>query len=119
MCTTMHINRSMKNKQKNTAIKELVEAFDSQLFKALSEPIRVEILKFLLLEGKSDVATVSENINKDRSVLSRHLHQLSEAGLLKHEKISRNSFFEIDAMRFRSKIHTLFEKVEKAIGSCC
>ena len=105
--------------KKQQALKDLVEVFDSHFFKAMAEPVRIDILKFLLINGKSDVATVAKNIRKDRSVLSRHLHHLTEAGLLKHEKISRNSFFEIDAAGFRVKVYALFQKVDRAIKDCC
>nr|BFD66053.1 hypothetical protein HAGR004_10750 [Bdellovibrio sp. HAGR004] len=116
----MHILLSMTATQKKqNALKDLVEVFDSQFFKALAEPVRIEILKFLLINGKSDVATVAKCIKKDRSVLSRHLHNLVETGLLKHEKISRNSFFEIDADGFRTKVYALFQKVDRAIKDCC
>lgn len=108
----------MSNK-KEKAIRDLVDVFDSQFFKAMAEPIRVEILKFLLVNGRSDVATVAKNIRKDRSVLSRHLHHLEEAGLLKYERISRNSFFSIDADGFRKKVYALFTKVDHAIKNCC
>lgn len=121
MCTQMHIITNMNNinKKKQTSINELVNVFDSQFFKVMSEPIRVEILKVLLVNGRIDVATVASKIKKDRSVLSRHLHQLAEAGLLKHEKVSRHSYFEIDGTNFRLKVRTLFETVEKALSSCC
>lgn len=108
-----------QSKKVQSSINELIEVFDSQFFKALSEPVRVEILKFLLVNGRSDVATVAKSIRKDRSVLSRHLHFLNAAGLLKHEKIARNSFFEIDAGQFRDKVYTLFSKVDRAIQACC
>ncbi|MGE9746705.1 ArsR/SmtB family transcription factor [Bdellovibrio bacteriovorus] len=105
--------------KKQAALKDLVEVFDSHFFKAMAEPVRIEILKFLLINGRSDVATVAKVIKKDRSVISRHLHHLNEAGLLKHEKVSRNSYFEIDADGFRVKVYALFQKVDRAIKDCC
>lgn len=114
-----HNNSMEKLEKKQMTINDLVTVFDSQFFKVMSDPIRVEILKVLLTNGRMDVATVASKIKKDRSVLSRHLHQLTEAGLLKHEKVSRHSFFEIDGLNFRLKIRTLFETVEKALSHCC
>jgi ArsR family transcriptional regulator, zinc-responsive transcriptional repressor len=107
------------SKKAETSIQDLIEVFDSQFFKALSEPVRVEILKFLLMNGRSDVGTVAKSIQKDRSVLSRHLHFLTEVGLLKNEKVARNSYFEIDAGSFRDKVYSLFSKVDRAIQNCC
>ncbi len=120
ICIQMHILLIMAITQtKQQAMKDLVEVFDSQFFKAMAEPVRIEILKFLMINGKSDIATVAKSIRKDRSVLSRHLHFLTEAGLLKYEKISRNSIFEIDATGFRVKVYALFHKVDRAIKDCC
>src|SRR5687768_436568 len=110
----------MANSQRKlAAIQDLVDVFDSQFFKMMAEPSRIEILKFLLVNGKSDVATVAKNIKKDRSVLSSHLHNLVAAGLLTHEKVARNSYFQIDANGFREKVYALFKRVDRAIKDCC
>jgi DNA-binding transcriptional ArsR family regulator len=52
---------------------ELVAVLDSKFFKSLGEPVRVEIIRFLLLNGRADIATIAENMPQDRSVISRHL----------------------------------------------
>jgi DNA-binding transcriptional ArsR family regulator len=106
------------SKKQNT-LQGVLDVFDSSFFRALSEPVRVEIIKFLLVHGRADVATVASKIKKDRSVLSRHLHMLTEAGILKNEKISRNSYFEIDVNGFRSKAYALFSRIDKALHNCC
>jgi hypothetical protein len=41
------------------AARELTSIFDSKLFKALCEPVRVEIMRFLTVEGRSDVCTIA------------------------------------------------------------
>lgn len=113
------MNQLRQSKKSQASINELIEVFDSQFFKALSEPVRIEILKFLLMNGRSDVSAVAKCIKKHRSVVSRHLHVLHGVGLLNHEKIARNSFFEIDAGQFRDKVYSLFSKVDRAIQTCC
>ncbi len=105
--------------KKDKAINDLVNVLDSFFFKALSEPIRLEILKFLLKNGRSDILTVSQSIKKDRSVLSRHLHMMTEAGILKSEKVVRNTYFEIDAKSLTEITRVLFHKVSSAVESCC
>ncbi|HEX7151110.1 MAG TPA: metalloregulator ArsR/SmtB family transcription factor [Thermoanaerobaculia bacterium] len=105
--------------RKQKSIDALVEAFDSQMFRALAEPGRVEILKFLLAHGRSDIQTVAAAVGKDRSVISRHMHTLSDAGLLRSEKVSRNVFFEIDSESFVRKTRALFDQVSRAIDACC
>ena len=105
--------------KKDKAINDLVNVLDSFFFKALSEPIRLEILKFLLKNGRSDILTVSQSIKKDRSVLSRHLHMMTEVGILKSEKVIRNTYFEIDAKSLTEITRVLFHKVSSAVESCC
>lgn len=105
--------------KKDKAINDLIGVLDSFFFKTLSEPIRVEILKFLLKNGRSDISTVAKSIKKDRSVLSRHLHMMTEAGILKSEKVIRNTFFEVDAKSLSETVSTLFRQVNQAIESCC
>jgi DNA-binding transcriptional ArsR family regulator len=106
-------------RQKQRALNKLVGVFDSQLFRALAEPVRIEILKTLLLRGRMDIQSIAKEINKDRSVLSRHMHLLAGVGLLSTEKVSRNVYFEINAEVFVGKIRALFNQVNKAIETCC
>jgi DNA-binding transcriptional ArsR family regulator len=123
MLTRAHIRiytHCMTNlRQKEKSLNELVGVFDSQFFKALAEPVRIEILKILLLKGKMDIQAVAKEIKKDRSVLSRHMHLLADVGILNSEKVSRNVYFEINAEVFITKIHALFNQVNKAIETCC
>lgn len=106
-------------RRKEKALDSLVAAFDSQMFRALAEPVRIDILKHLLLHGRSDIQTVAGALGKDRSVISRHMHLLTGAGLLRSEKVSRNVFFEIDSESFVRKTRALFDQVSAAIDACC
>lgn len=76
--------------QRNPAVQELVSLFDSSFFAALSEPVRVEILKLLIVCGRADIATISLYLPQDRSVISRHLKLMEEAGILVREKEGRH-----------------------------
>lgn len=100
-------------------VEELVNVFDSKLFKTLSEPVRVEILKFLLLNGRVDIGTIAQHMPQDRSVISRHLHLMQEAGILKAEKESRHIFYEINAGAFRDKMTRIAEQIRACVDECC
>ncbi len=63
----------MNRRARQKAARELADIFDSKLFKALCEPVRVEIVKFLTAEGRCDVRTVAAHFPQDASVVSRHL----------------------------------------------
>jgi DNA-binding transcriptional ArsR family regulator len=103
----------------NTILDELIENFDLKFFKTLSEPVRLEILKFLMQNGRSDIGTIAENLPQDRSVISRHLNLLHEAGILNCKKETRHMFYEINGQAFIEKLENYTEKVRKCIAECC
>ena len=105
--------------QKRVAAEDLINAFDSKFFKTMSEPVRMQILKFLLLNGRSDIATIAENMPQDRSVISRHLNLMSEVGILKCEKETRHVFYEIDGNVFIAKLETMTNQIRKCMPLCC
>lgn len=114
---TMTVKKGAKKTSK--AVEKLVDALNSKLFKALSEPVRAEILKYLLINGRSDIGTIAENLPQDRSVISRHLNLMSEAGILKSEKEARHVFYEINGTTFLSEFEGIFENIKKCMSECC
>ncbi len=105
--------------QRNTAAEDLIKAFDFKFFKTMSEPVRMQILKFLLLNGRSDIATIAANMPQDRSVISRHLNLMSEAGILRSKKETRHVFYEIDGIVFLNKLETMANQIRKCMPLCC
>jgi DNA-binding transcriptional ArsR family regulator len=108
-----------ENISKGQVAEELVELLDSRFFKSLSEPVRVQILKFLLLNGRSDIAAIAESLPQDRSVISRHLHLMQDAGILTGEKVSRHMYYSIDASEFLEKVEGIAGKVRSCMTVCC
>ncbi|UCD32879.1 MAG: winged helix-turn-helix transcriptional regulator [Desulfobacterales bacterium] len=98
---------------------ELAAALDSKFFKALSEPVRVQILKYLILNGRSDIAAIAKDFPQDRSMISRHLQLMSEAGILKSQKITRHMFYEIDGPFVLGTLEGIVEKTKKYLPACC
>ena len=98
---------------------ELVDHFDSKFFKTLSEPVRVQIFKFIMLNGRADIGTIAENMPQDRSVISRHLNLMHEVGMLKCEKESRHMFYEINGQVFLDKLETITNKIRECMAECC
>ena len=98
---------------------ELVEAVDSKFFKTLSEPVRVQILKFLMLNGRADIQTIAENMPQDRSVVSRHLNLMQEAGVLTCQKENRHVFYDVNGQPFLEKLVDITEKIRRCIKECC
>lgn len=98
---------------------ELVEILDSLFFKTLSEPVRVQLLKFLLVNGRSDIGTIAEQMPQDRSVISRHLNLMQSAGILTCEKESRHIYYAINAETFLEKVESIAEKLRVCMEVCC
>jgi len=59
----------------------------SNFYKALGEPIRLKIIEYLL--DKKDCACIcdlTKFVNRDQSVVFRHIKILQDAGIIKTEK---------------------------------
>ncbi len=108
-----------KELSKRSCVDELVEAFDLKLLKTLSEPVRLQILRFLLLNGRSDIGTIADNMPQDRSVISRHLNLMHESGILICEKESRHMFYRLNGQAFLSKLEDLTERIRNCMTECC
>ncbi len=101
------------------SVDEMLKNFDSKFFKTLSEPVRLEILKFLILNGRSDIGTIAKNMTQDRSVISRHLNLMHESGILNCEKETRHMFYEINGTNFISKLEYITELIKNCMETCC
>ena len=106
-------------KIREKAGRELAEIFDSKLFKALCEPVRVEIVKFLTVEGRSDVSTVAEHFPQHASVVSRHLAVLHGAGVVRRQKEGRHVFFEVDGSSMTNRMEKILSRFRKIVPLCC
>ena len=104
---------------KKQIAEELVEILDSVFFKTLSEPVRVQILKFLVLNGRSDIGTIAEQMPQDRSVISRHLNLMQTVGILTCEKETRHIYYEINARAFLEKVEGIADKIRECMLACC
>ncbi len=105
--------------EREQAVQGLVDVLDSRLLTALAEPARIELLKVLVLHGRQDVAGVAAKLPQHRSVISRHLGILHEAGLLTRHKVERNVYYELDGGACVGKFRDMLEKVEAMVRVCC
>ncbi len=97
---------------------QLVKAMDSKFFKSLSEPVRVDIMRFLLLNGQSDIATIAENMPQDRSVISRHLTLMQDVGILTGRKEGRHMVYMLNADHFLERFKGLTALLEDCVNVC-
>ncbi len=97
---------------------KMVDVLDSKFFKTLSEPVRVQILKFVLLNGRTDISTIAENMPQDRSVISRHLNLMQEVGILAAQKESRHVYYSVNCDTFLERFTTITELTKTCIEEC-
>ena len=106
-------------RNRERAARELVAIVDSQLFRALCEPVRIEIVKLLTACGRSDVQTIAAQVPQDQSVVSRHLAVLHRAGVVRREKVGRQVFFELDGTSIVTRMERMLEQFRSIIPLCC
>ncbi|GAB4569476.1 MAG: winged helix-turn-helix domain-containing protein [Rhizobacter sp.] len=96
-----------------------MEILDTGFFRALCEPVRVEILRQLILKGRSDVNTIAEGMPQDRSVIARHLQLMERAGLLHSQTQGRHTFYEIDGPAIVSRMSSVTSVLQSLVPMCC
>ncbi len=106
-------------RSRERAAHELAAIVDSQLFHALCEPARIEIVKLLTARGRSDVQTITAQVPQDHSVVSRHLAVLHRAGVVRREKVGRQVFFELDGTNVVARMERMIEQFRSIIPLCC
>jgi DNA-binding transcriptional ArsR family regulator len=108
----------MYTKKQVEIANQLMAVMDSKFFKSLGEPVRVEIIRFLLLNGRADIGTIAENMPQDRSVISRHLNLMHDVGILTCTKESRHMFYSLNGTAFLEKFTTITRLVETCLKEC-
>jgi len=105
--------------EQHAARKELGDILDSKLFRVLSEPVRVEILRCLMVNGRMDVGAVGERMPQDRSVISRHLGLMQEVGLLNCEKQGRYTYYELNGPFILERLASMLREIYHYYQGCC
>jgi ArsR family transcriptional regulator len=76
--------------------KDLARSLDADLFKALGDPTRLQILACLAgCCGPATVSQIAACTSVDLSVVSRHLKQLEAAGALTSQKQGKNVLYTV------------------------
>ncbi len=101
------------------AARELREILDGRLFAALCEPVRVGLVEFLTVHGRSDIGTVAAAFPQDRSDVSRHLASLHTAGVVRREKVGRQVFFEVDGSAVVVRLEEILARFRRIVPLCC
>ncbi len=110
------IEMQMSKRAPRDCCVHLASALDPQFFKALCDPNRVAILVRLATCGRAcTVSEVASCCPIDISVVSRHLGQLRDAGIVAAERRGKEVYY---AVRFTS-ISAALRTLADAIDACC
>lgn len=118
VCIYKHDMIALK-RNKTKLVEDLAGNLDSKFFKSLSESVRQQLLKYLMLNGRSDIGTIAGHLPQDRSVISRHLQLMQDAGILICEKEGRFVYYSINGPEFLAKLESLVDQVRACIPICC
>lgn len=105
--------------ERERAARELVKVLDSRFLSALAEPARVEIVKFLLLNGPSEAGVIAAPLPLERSVVSRHLKVLLDAGLVSARKDGRRRIYDVDGPGFLARLEAITAEARALVMLCC
>ena len=107
----------MNKKAKKTCCGEALGSWlKPEFFKALCDPNRLRLLQGLGGGGKPQ--TVQESACScavDLSVVSRHLRQMKDAGVLLSEKKGKEVFYQIDVEHVVQTLRQMADELE----ACC
>lgn len=101
------------------AARDCAAVLDSRFFKALCEPARIELVRLLIAEGRSDLGALAKRVPQDASVVSRHLALLHAAGVVRRTKQGRQVFFEVDGPAVVARLEEILGRLRRAAPYCC
>ncbi|HET7040790.1 MAG TPA: metalloregulator ArsR/SmtB family transcription factor [Gemmatimonadales bacterium] len=69
------------------------------VFSALGDTTRLALVRRLSTEGPLSITRLSDGSGMTRQAITRHLHSLGKAGLVRHAKSGRERVFSLDLKR--------------------
>ena len=83
------------------------------LLKALAHPVRLRIVRGLLVCGCRNVGCMEANTGQSQSCISQHLMRLKAAGIVKSERSGNEVYYEIADRRVAAVVAAVFEEHEE------
>lgn len=101
------------------AVDAAIAVFDTTFFNALQEPARIAVLRRLMLLGRADIGQIAEGLPQERSVVSRHLQVLHDAGIVRSTKEGRHRYYEVDGPAVLRNLEAITQQVRAIAQFCC
>ena len=94
----------------------------AELFKAMSHPARLQILKFLAQTSNCITGDISDEIPLGRTTVNQHLKELKNAGLIQGRIDGVKTKYCLDPMQMKEMkelLGSFFEEVQPQEGYVC
>ena len=88
-----------------------------ETFKALSNPVRRDIL-MMLKNGRMPAGEIAENFDMTGATISHHLSQLKNAGLIFETKEKNYIYYELNTTVFEEPVSYTHLRQEAGTGRC-
>ena len=79
----------------------------NETFKAISDPVRRDILS-MLREGRKSAGEIAEHFNLTGATVSYHLAKLKSADLISEEKFKNYIYYELNASVFEEVLTWIY-----------
>lgn len=89
----------------------------SDLLKALAHPLRLQIVRGLLVGGCHNVRCMEAGTGQSQSTISQHLMRLKAAGVVKCERVGNEVYYDVADPTAAALVAALFGE-EKEAYSC-
>ena len=98
-CGTRGVSRSDLLVTRSSAAAAQTLAGAAPLFAALGDPARLRIVARLCEAGPLSIVRLTQGANISRQAITKHLHALSDAGLVCSERSGRESLWRLEPLR--------------------
>ncbi|MEO7269894.1 MAG: metalloregulator ArsR/SmtB family transcription factor [Knoellia sp.] len=85
----------------------MTTVIDDQLWSALGDPIRRQVLDILVIDGSATSTSLSERLPVTRQAVAKHLAVLDRAGLVHAETAGREKHYRLDDAQFARAVAQL------------
>ncbi len=109
----------MKQPSRTAAANACLAVLDADFFRAFCEPARLEVVRQMIKLGRADIGEIADGLPQDRSVVSRHLQVLEQAGVAVSAKEGRRVFYELDGPVIMNKLAGMTDAFAPLVATCC
>jgi DNA-binding transcriptional ArsR family regulator len=108
----------MSRRRRNVAEKKPKVRSSALLFAALGDMTRLRIVSRLSARGPLSIARLTVGTGVTRQAVTKHLHVLSDAGLVRGRRVGRERLWDIETERLeaaRRSLERISERWEEAL----